>query len=134
MIIDLPADELALVHRYFDGELDVTETLDAEELLRIDARARLALDQLRRLERRAHNEVLAATSKEDFSNWWAAVEQQMEFPSLERPPDLDTAPTTIVDDRLIAGPKRRLMPWMVAAALGAAAIGTAALVLLTDLL
>jgi hypothetical protein len=97
----LTPHELELVHRYFDGELSADEVMVVEDLLQDEPAARRVLDDLRGLERSVRNEALSAAFREDFSDWWDAVERQMDFPSLEPPAGVEPfrpeGPVSIVD-------------------------------------
>ncbi len=129
----LSPDQLELVHRYVDGELSTSDAARVEVLLREDPLAREVVDQLRSIERSARNEVLAASSREDFSNWWDAVEQQMIYPSLEPPPGVDPVrPSTAAEPVAELGTPRLRWP-LIAAGLMAAVAAAAGLVLLLDL-
>lgn len=134
LMAHLRPEQLELVHRYFDGELSGDEQADVDVLLRDEPEARRALKHLRGLDRTARNELLAASAKEDFSDWWENVSQQMTNPSLEAPPGVEPvrgpSPLSVVEGEIHAAEApRRDHGWLVALAFAAVALSTAAGVL-----
>lgn len=123
--------DLELVHRYFDGELCADEVLLVERLLEDEPSAREVLGQLRRIEQVARTEAISASYQEDFSDWWSAVERQMECPSLEPPPGDDPiprpGPISIVDAQIREAERGRQIPWAVVLPLLLAAVTALAL-------
>jgi len=132
ILMALRPEQIELVHRFFDGELSRAEQAEVEALLSEEDDARSVLRQLRRLDRSTHNELLAATAKEDFTDWWDHVEQQMKAPSLESPTGVEPIrrPTTlsVVRDEIhVAAPQapNAARGWLVAAAFAFAAVAAA---------
>ena len=107
--------DIELVHRYFDGELSADELMMVERLLEDEPEARAVLDQLRQIGHVARVEALSASYQEDFSNWWDAVEQQMEYPSLEPPADADPirhlGPVSIIEGEIHESPRAGVRRW-----------------------
>ncbi len=137
LLMALSPDQIELVHRFFDGELSRDEQAAVEQLLATDGDARRVLRQLRRLDDSARTELLEATAREDFTDWWDHVEQQMKAPSLEPPTGVDPVrrPSTmsIVRDEIHAVEPPRpsaLRGWLIAAAFTAAAAASAVAVFL----
>lgn len=120
--------DLELVHRYFDGELNAEEVMMVERLLEDDLAAREVLAQLRRIGHVARTEALSASYQEDFSNWWDAVEQQMEDPSLEPPANADPirhmGPISILEGEIHESPTAGSWRWL-ALLIALVVVGTA---------
>ncbi|MCP4873835.1 MAG: hypothetical protein GY898_34535 [Proteobacteria bacterium] len=129
----LRPDQLELVHRFFDGELNRDEQAEVEALLSGDGDARGALRELRSLDRSTRNELLAATAQEDFTDWWDHVEQQMKAPSLEPPTGVEPiqrrSTISMVRDEIHASPVEPAPSawrgWLIAGLFAGAAIGSA---------
>jgi anti-sigma factor RsiW len=115
---DLSSHDLELVHRYFDGELNADELMMVERLLEDDPDARAVLLQLRQIGHVARIEALSASYQEDFSNWWDAVEQQIEDPSLEPPAGSDpirhVGPVSIIEGEIRESPRAGARRWTAA--------------------
>ncbi len=113
---ELNDHDLELVHRYFDGELNADEVMMVERLLEDEPEAREILAQLRRIGHVARTEALSASYQEDFSNWWDAVEQQIEFPSLEPTVDSDpirhVGPISILEGEIHESPRAGSRRWL----------------------
>jgi anti-sigma factor RsiW len=107
MTIDITTRERdELIQRYYDGETLGREAEAAERLLETDPEARKMLSSLQSISKSISVDIAQALAGEDFSSYWASIEQRLPQTPPTWEPDGD-----IVVSRQAAPIEQPSVPW-----------------------
>jgi negative regulator of sigma E activity len=118
-----PDERFQLIQRFYDGETLGNEAAIVEKMLETDEEAREILEGLRMLSDTIKVDVAKAVEQEDFSNYWAAIQERLPEGQLTVEPEHAVRPAEPIRQR------PRLLRWLFGPALASAAAAALAVAL-----